>query len=119
MWFEYALHDARFALRMGRRNPGFTALAVLTLALGVGSTTAIFSVVKAVLLNQLPHHNPDRVVALSEVDPAGPTREWVGGWLADQWRTRTRSFESFSLYGDGQRALLENGADALPVAPAF
>jgi putative ABC transport system permease protein len=109
MWFENILYDARFALRMGRRAPGFTALAVLTLALGVGSTTAIFSVVKAVLLNQLPYHNPDRVVALSEIDPAGPTREWVGGWTADQWRTRSRSFQSITLYGDGQRTLLENG----------
>src|SRR6202021_1736202 len=109
MWFENALHDARFALRMGRRNPGFTALAVLTLALGVGSTTAIFSVLKAVLLNELPYRNPDRVVALSEVDPAGPASEWVGGWTADQWRTRSRSFESISLYGDGQRTLFTNG----------
>ncbi len=108
-WIEHAFHDARFALRMARRNPGFTALALLTLALGVGSTTAIFSVVKAVLLNQLPYRNPDRVVALSEVDPDGPTREWVGGWMANEWRMRAGSFESISLYGDGQRILIENG----------
>jgi putative ABC transport system permease protein len=67
-WLENALHDARFAFRTARRNPGFTAVAVLTLALGVGSTTAILSVVKAILLNQLPYSNPDRVVALSIVD---------------------------------------------------
>src|SRR5580658_9414608 len=77
MWFENALHDIQFAIRMASRSPSFTALAVITLALGVGSTTAIFSVVKAVLLKQLPYENPDRVVALSEVDPAGPTTEWV------------------------------------------
>jgi len=94
---------------MARRNPGFTALAVLTLALGVGSTTAIFSVVKAVLLDQLPYDNPDRVVALAEIDPAGPTSEWVGGWAANEWRARTQLFESTSLYGDGQRTLIENG----------
>ncbi len=109
LWMEHVFHDVRFALRMARRNPGFAALAALTLALGVGSTTAIFSVVEAVLLNQLPYHNPDRVVALSEVDPAGPTREWVGGWTANEWRTRTQLFESISLYGDGHQILVENG----------
>ncbi len=109
MWFENFLRDARFAFRMARRNPGFTALAVLTLALGIGATTAIFSVVKAVLLNQLPYRNPDRVVALSEIDSAGPTQEWVGGWMANEWRMRAGSFESISLYGDGQRILIENG----------
>jgi putative ABC transport system permease protein len=106
---EHVFHDARFALRMARRNLGMTALVVFTLALGVGSTTAIFSVVEAVLLNQLPYNHPDRVVALLEIDPSGPTREWVGGWAANQWRTRAQSFESISLYGDGHLILVENG----------
>ena len=108
-WMEHVFHDARFAIRMARRTPGFAALATLTLALGVGSTTAIFSVVEAVLLNQLPYNHPDRVVALLEVDPSGPTREWVGGWTANEWRTRTQLFESISLYGDGHLILVENG----------
>jgi putative ABC transport system permease protein len=106
---EHVFHDARFALRMARRNLGMTALVVFTLALGVGSTTAIFSVVEAVLLNQLPYNHPDRAVALLEIDPSGPTREWVGGWAANQWRTRAQSFESISLYGDGHLILVENG----------
>jgi len=94
---------------MGRHNPGVAALAVLTLALGVGATTAIFSVVKAVLLNRLPYRNPDRVVVLAEVDPTGPAAEWVGGWTANEWRIRTQSLENIALYGDGQRTLIENG----------
>lgn len=102
-------HDARFAMRMARRNPGFAIVAVLTLALGIGATTAIFSVVQAVLLNKLPYHDPDRVVALAEVDPSGPTAEWVGGWTANEWRARTRLIESISLYGDTHRVLIENG----------
>jgi putative ABC transport system permease protein len=111
MWLDNASHDTRFAFRMARRNPGFTALAVLTLALGVGATTAIFSVVKAVLLNQLPYSNPDRVVALSQVDSAAPNAsDGLGGWTAAELRARTHSFESISLYGDGQRTLVENGA---------
>jgi putative ABC transport system permease protein len=110
MWLDNAFHDTRFALRMARRNPGFTALAVLTLALGVGATTAIFSVVKAVLLNQLPYGDPKRVVALSQVDSAGANgSDGLGGWTANELRARAQSFESISLYGDGQRTLIENG----------
>ncbi len=110
MWFENIIRDARFAFRMGRRNPGFAALAVVTLGLGIGATTAIFSVVKAVLLNQLPYSNPDRVAALSLEDPAAPTTDgYVGAWVANEWRMRVHSFESISLYGDGQRILIENG----------
>jgi hypothetical protein len=86
---------------MSRHHPGFTAIAVLTLALGAGSTTAIFSVVKAVLLNQLPYRNPDRVVALAQGQ--------VGGWTVNEWRARSRSFESISEYADGHRILAENG----------
>src|ERR1700689_594764 len=108
-WMEHAFHDARFTVRMARRNPGFAIVAVLTLALGIGATTAIFSVVQAVLLKKLPYYNPDRVVALAEVDPSGPTAEWVGGWTANEWRARTRLFESISLYGDTHRVLMENG----------
>jgi putative ABC transport system permease protein len=94
---------------MSRRNPGFTAIAVLTLALGVGSSTAIFSVVKAVLLNPLPYRNPDRVVALTQVDSATGAADGPSGWTRNELRTRARSFESISQYGDAQRTLIENG----------
>jgi hypothetical protein len=63
-WIEDAAQDARFGLRTLRRRPGFTTVAALTLALGIGASTALFGVVKAVLLTPLPYSHPESIAVL-------------------------------------------------------
>jgi hypothetical protein len=74
-WLDTLLQDLRFAFRLFRKSPGFTAIAVLTLALGIGASTTIFSWVRSVLVNPLPGvANPERVAALETLAPNG---EWL------------------------------------------
>src|SRR5262245_35102685 len=82
------LQDARYGLKMLRRNPGFTMVAVLTLALGIGATTAIFSVVNAVLLRPLPYRDPDRLVLV----PNAINQHFL------RWRDQSKAFESMAAF---------------------
>src|SRR5712691_6305611 len=70
-WLEDLAKDLRYALRTLRRNPGFSAVAVLSLALGIGANTAIFSLVNAVMLRTLPVRAPDRLVHITRITPGG------------------------------------------------
>src|SRR6202050_5649008 len=96
---ETLLRDLRYALRMLTRNPGFTVVAVLTLALGIGATTAIFSVVYGVLLRPLPYTDSNRIMSVFEVTSEGrPSR--VADPNFDDFRDQSRSFQAIAKYGD-------------------
>ena len=101
--------DLKLSVRSLRNNLGFTLIAVLTLALGVGANTAIFSVVKAVLLDRLPYPEPDRLVTLAEADPDNSLPITVGFTTVYDWRRLSRSFLHMSLYRDYSVAIVENG----------
>src|SRR5260221_13962365 len=70
IWLETALQDLRFAARTLRLNPGFAATTILSLALGIGANTALFSILDTLLLRLLPVHQPDRLVRISMLRPA-------------------------------------------------
>ena len=91
-WIETVWTDVRFALRMLRRSPGFTAVAILTLALGIGANTAIFSVVNAVLLRPLPYPNAKRLAMIWSTW-GNETRGPASGPELIELRNRTRAFE--------------------------
>ena len=87
------LQDVRYGVRTLARQPGFAATAVLTLALGIGATTAIFSVVNAVVVRPLPFAQPDRIVAVTNVyTRLGTAGATVSGPDFLDWREQSRSF---------------------------
>ena len=111
--FDELRGDLRYAFRVLRKSPSFALTAVVTLALGIGANTAIFSAVKAVLLNQLPYRDPDRLVKLGEADAGEKRAETVGYTTAYDWRRLSHSFESMSLYRDAAGAIVERGEPEL------
>src|ERR1700722_18485765 len=109
-------HDIRYGLRTLGRSPGFLAVAVLTLALGIGANTAIFSVVDAVLLRPLPFRAPDQLVALFETESAAGSFPLTGADYLD-WRAQNQTFSDMATYsfqesfnasgaGEAERALI-------------
>jgi putative ABC transport system permease protein len=114
--------DLRFAVRMLLKSPGFTFMAVVALALGIGANTAIFSVVNSVMLSRLPFENPDRLAMIWEQSPRTRTNV-VNPLNFIEWQDRNQSFERvaaliafpLSLSGDGE----PEQADAMEVSSGF
>ena len=89
--------DLRYAVRMLGKNPGSTALMVFTLALAIGATTAIFSVVYGVLLRPLPYSGADRIMAISEVNSSGGLSRLADPNF-DDFRDQNHSFQAIAKY---------------------
>lgn len=105
-WIEILLQDLRYAARTLRKNPGFTAVAALTMALGIGANTAIFSVVDAVVLRPLPYAEPGRLVELfGNVRRAKVERRGTSTADYIDWREQSKSFDAMSVIASGAGTL--------------
>src|SRR5580704_3954619 len=107
------LQDLRYAMRTLAKTPGFAVVAILTLALGIGANTAIFSVVKAVLLNSLPYRQPDRLVTLAQGDAETPNPVHVSYAEVEDWKARNRSFQQIALYRGWTPAASHDGVPGM------
>lgn len=119
-WLHSVMSDCRFGVRQLRKNPSFTAVAVITLGLGIGANATIFSFVQAFLLREPPVEEPRRVMMLCSIDPKGdfmPDKAPVSAPDFLEWRRQTNSysgiaaanFDSFTLSGDMEPELVPGG----------
>lgn len=115
------LNDFRFGTRMLLKQPGFTIVAVLTLALGIGSTSAVFSLIQGVLLSPPPYREPDRLVLVDSTRTDNRTTESPRGWAPLQWMSwqkEARSVESVAAYAWTFNFLvLDDGSESLQGMP--
>jgi putative ABC transport system permease protein len=101
------MNDLKFAFRQLLKNPGFTAVAVLTLALGIGATASVFSLIHGVLLTPPPYRKPEQIVLVTQerIDgrpnaPGCTAAQWL------EWRKQARSFEAMAGYYVGHQFLV-------------
>src|ERR1041385_5143113 len=97
---ETLLQDIKYGIRLLIKHPGFTAVAVLALALGIGANTAIFSVVNGIVLKSPPYKDPDRLMIVWSTRPVQEGTGWTPVSAADftDWRERSQSFEQFAAF---------------------
>ena len=110
------IKDIRYGVRGLLKHPGFTAIVVITLALGIGASTAIFSVVDSVLLRRLPYRNAERIIAIEEINPAGKLIQTTSANFLD-WRAQNTVFEHLAAIKIGNTNLtLADHAERLSLA---
>src|SRR4051794_29377921 len=107
---ETIAQDFRFAIRGWIRTPAYALAAIVTLALGIGANTAVFSVISGVLLRPLPYAHPDGLVEVTERQPGSSASVETNGpvWMPDfaQFRAHARQVEGFAVYLSSSRNLL-------------
>jgi len=103
-WLTETTRDLRYAVRQLRRTPTFALVAIVTLALGIGANTAVFSLVNGVLLRPLPYHDPSRLTMVWEKNDDG-TPENVGYATYVEWKAQSRSFAELAVYSSWQPTL--------------
>src|SRR5215204_5680073 len=106
---ETFLQDVRYGVRVLAKHKAFTAVAVLTLALGIGANTAIFSVVNELLLRPLPFRDADRVATLWEVTPEGRHQNTTSRANFRAWKNQSTSYEYMAAFTDQRMNLTGNG----------
>jgi putative ABC transport system permease protein len=109
-YIDDLLRDLRYAGRNLRRNPGFAALSILIMALGIGANTAVFSVVNAVLLRPLSYRDPDRIVTLSSASKNREASTALSKQVSipnfEDWQAQSSSFEAMAYYASRERAVI-------------
>src|SRR5687768_4640261 len=107
-FLETASQDIRYGVRMLAKHRAFTSIAVITLALGIGANSAIFSVVNELLLRPLPYRDPERIVMLWEVTPEGRHQNTTSRANFRAWRQQSTSYENMAAFSDQRLTLTGN-----------
>jgi putative ABC transport system permease protein len=116
--FRNTSADVKFAVRMMRKRPGFTAAVIVTLAIGIGATTAMFGTIHAALLSSLPFDEPDRLV-MGRATFGGRVNPWASGYDYYDYRDQSESFESLSAFMYGGRVPILAGTEPVLATSAF
>ncbi len=115
VWWDQLRQDIRYGVRVLRKSPGFTAASILTLALGIGATTALFTVVRSVLLKPLPFKEPGRLLRLYEQSPDGKfPYNWIAGGVFAEWKKQSHAFSELALVAPWAEYSLSGTGGQLP-----